>query len=268
MELLRTPKSAFESPGWTSKSAQLLTSENLNALFEGRIPAIILPSFISAGDCNEIVSNLKTLGMGTYSHVSHPVGRLGLAQMEYHMKNDKAGYFDRVKSANETYKDAIGCAQDPVEKLISYLKHVCSSDVTIANEMNYGPYFAGSFRNVMTLGHLHYDFAPFEAKGWDISAVEQQLSWNLYLNQPLGGNLHVYKRFYEPADEALRVKGDYFYDMSVVSGAERYTYSPRVGDVIIFNCRYFHEVKAVQGDRYSLSSFIGRLPTGDLILWS
>lgn len=253
---------------WPLEDASPLTCESLNALFDGQIPAVVLPNFISTADCEKIVENLREMGMGTYSHVNHAVGRLGLAQMEYHLKQDKKGYFDRVIAAIDTYKRAVARSEDPLEKLFNHLISRGIQNVSLAKEQDYGSYFAGSFRNVMTVGHLHYDFAPFEAKGWDIAGIEKQVSWNLYLNQPTGGDLHVYKRFYNPDDESLRVSGEYYYDRSLISGADQYRYSPRVGDIVMFNCRYFHEVKPVNGDRYSLSSFIGKKQNGDLIFWS
>jgi len=106
------------------------------------------------------------------------------------------------------------------------------------------------------------------AKGWKIEEVEKQLSWNLYLNQPVGGDLKVYSRFYELKDEAKRVKGEYYYDYSLVKDAQVFSYTPRVGEIVVFNSRNFHEVLPVSGDRFSLSSFIGKFPNGDLGLWS
>ncbi len=264
MEALKqVPKSQ-----WSSCKAELLSENNLVSLFDGVIPAIILPGFISPKDCTVIIENLRQTEMGTYSHVSHAVGRLGLAQMEYHLKGDMKGYFDRVAETKNIYLKVVGGAEDPVQKLMSYLAHATSKQVSIASEQSFGSYFAGTFRNVMTVGHLHYDFAPFEAKGWDISKIEKQLSWNLYLNQPSGGDLNVYNRFYQPADEKLRVPDQYYYDSKIVSGAQKFTYTPSVGDVVIFNSRNIHEVKPVDGERYSLSSFVGKKPSGDLILWS
>ena len=256
------------SDKWTTDRAQLLDERSLKALFAGDIPAIILPGFIAQSSCGVIVENLQRIGMGNYSHVNHAVGRLGLAQMEYHLKCDKAGYFSRVSDAANVYNSAIEFAENPLQKLIQFLGHAQSGGVEIAQDDEFGTYFAGSFRNVMTVGHLHYDFAPFEALGWSVDAIASQLSWNLYLSQPTGGDLHVYNRMYQPSDEALRVSGEYYYEQQIVAGVDQFTYSPRVGDIVIFNCRNFHEVKPVNGDRYSLSSFIGKTKSNDLVLWS
>jgi len=253
---------------WNSTTALNLNTQTLTQLFEGQIPAIIIRSFLSSQSCDTITSNLKHLGMETYSHVCHPVGRLGLAQMEFHLKNQKSEYFNKTSEAREIYRQAIAGADDPMKKLIGYLQHSNSKSVELASESPDLPYFAGTFRNVMTVGHMHFDFAPFEATGWAISKIINQLSWNLYLNQPEGGDLRVYERFYLPSDESKRVPDGYWYEKEIVREYRSYTYSPKVGDLVMFNSRNFHEVEPVTGDRFSLSSFIGKTDEGKLLLWS
>lgn len=262
-------KSSLQNPkGWHQQMALPMSSENLVRLFNNEIPAIALPNFLSKSACETISTNLESLGMGTYSHVSHPVGRLGLAQMEFHLKNNKQGYFSSRDDAKSMFGKTIAGAENPIEKLIGILSHNCSGKVGVATEPNFGEYFAGTYRNVMTQGHLHFDFAPFEAKGWGIENIISQLSWNLYLNAPSGGNLHVFDRQYSPPDEALRVSGDYYYEQKIINNCSQYIYSPNPGDIIVFNSRNFHEVRPVNGNRYTLSSFIGKTPNGDLLLWS
>lgn len=268
LDTARNRKLNLSKKPWLSAAAFPLTERNLNLLFEGAIPAILLKQFVSAKTCSIIVENLRRLGMGTYSHVSHAVGRMGLAQMEYHLKGSKAGYFEKVPDARAKYQQAIANALDPVRELVNVLDHVTEHEVKTACETGFGEMFAGTFRNVMTVGHKHFDYAPFEAQGWDISKIESQLSWNLYLNQPQGGDLVAYNRPYHPADEQLRVEGQYYYDNSIVSGAEAFRYTPRIGDVVIFNSRNIHEVEPVLGDRFSLSSFIGREKNKNLVFWS
>lgn len=254
--------------GWRHQSVAPCTENNLASLFDDSIPAIILPGVLTKTECSAIVGNLKKMGMANYSHVNHAVGRMGLAQMEYHLKNDKPGYFQRIPEAQIAYQSAIAGSRDPICLLLSFLRHATTSEVAVAQEAGFGEMFAGTFRNVMTVGHKHFDFAPFEAKGWDISKIQSQLSWNLYLDQPVGGDLVVHERQYSPEDEALRVPGQYFYDDSITSGRNQFRYTPKIGDIVIFNSRNIHEVKPVTGDRFSLSSFIGRLHDGSLILWS
>ncbi len=123
METVLRTKSHAAGGKWQTPRAQLLQERSLAALFADEIPAIILPKFILPSDCETIVANLRRLGMGTYSHVNHAVGRLGLAQMEYHINGDKAGYFARVSEAQNTYMQAIGTAKDPTRKLIDFLSH-------------------------------------------------------------------------------------------------------------------------------------------------
>ena len=63
----------------------------------------------------------------------------------------------------------------------------------------------------------------------------------------------------------------YGLDGSHVAGAESVTYAPVTGDVVFFNTRNPHSVSAgVAGarDRLQIGSFVGRLPKGDMVLWS
>ena len=57
-----------------------------------------------------------------------------------------------------------------------------------------------------------------------------------------------------------------------VEGAESFTFQPRIGEVVIINTRYPHDIivenAAPDETRAQISSFIGRLPSDDLILWS
>ena len=265
----RLVKFANKTEGqWHTRRYYPLTAENLINLFAGEIPAIRLPRFIGPRDCSQIVENLKTLGMGTYAHVNHPVGRFGLAQMEFHLTGSKEGYFQRVQEAQMNYDKAISGAVDPVALLLSTLRHTIDQEVGIATEPGHGQMFAGTFRNVMTAGYKHFDFAPIESEGWEIAKIENQVSWNLYLNQPVGGDLIVHNHRYELKDETLRVEGQYFYADELVAGSDAFQYTPVVGDVVLFNSRYIHEVKPVTGDRFSLSSFIGQISDESLILWS
>src|SRR5688572_23179276 len=109
---------------WEKNTALPLTKETLFALFEGTIPAIVIPSALSTTDCEKIVQNLKSLGMGTYSHVNHAVGRLGLCQMEYHLKNKKEEYFKKVEETVRIYKQAVNGAIDPIEKLFQLFQDI------------------------------------------------------------------------------------------------------------------------------------------------
>lgn len=255
--------------GWQTLGSQPLSEDSLRALLLGSIPAVIIPSFLSLKNCEIIVSNLMEIGMGDYAHVNHSVGRLGLAQMEFHLKGIKRHYFEKVIEAESIFTKTIqGSSENPIQKLIDVLAHNRPSSVAVAQEHDFGRYFAGTYRNVKTVGHLHFDYAPFEAKGWAIDQIQNQLSWNLYLNNPSGGDLHVYNRPYCPHDEALRVAGQYYYDQSIVRDVPRYKYTPQTGDIVIFNSRNFHEVEPVQGNRFTLSSFIGETKSGELILWS
>jgi hypothetical protein len=255
---------------WSTLEARPLSRESFSDLLDARIPAIVLPRFIDGSECLRLISNLQASGMSNYSHVNHPVERLGMALMEYHLKGSPAEYFARVSSARETYLQAVaGISEDPISRLARGIGESSGRPVEIAREVATGrPYHAGTFRNVKSRGNLHFDFAPLESPGWEIGKALHQLTWNLYLNRPVGGTLRVYAREYQPSDERLRVPGQYFYNHQVVSKAGFFEYSPVPGEVVLFNSRNFHEIDPVEGNRYTLSSFISEMPDGRLLLWS
>jgi hypothetical protein len=257
------------SDRWVLRTSGTAQIQEFRSLLNGDVPALVFPSFVESLRCAEIITNLVECGMGSLGHISHHVGRLGLTQMEHYLKGRKSEYFNAVNEASLGYGRIVGIVGvDPLKAVMSLLATLSGVPCSIANEPGFGPYFAGSFRNVTTLGHLHFDYAPLETRGWAISEVSRQLTWNLYLNAPSGGALVVYDKQYSPADESTRKNGDYWYLSETVSGARRVTYQPAVGDLVIFNSRNFHEVLPVSGDRYSLSSFAGQMPGGDWALWS
>ncbi len=61
-------------------------------------------------------------------------------------------------------------------------------------------------------------------------------------------------------------------DRGWIEDAQSFTFRPAIGEVVIINTRYPHEViidGLADGEwRVQISSFIGRLPNDELILWS
>lgn len=116
---------------------------------------------------------------------------------------------------------------------------------------------------------LHMDFAKYDGPDWSIGEVAHQLSWNLYIRgQSKGGECVVHNRPWKPEYEAMKVDGSYHYNRAVVEGAEAKSNPFVEGDLVLFNSRNFHEVGDSQANRITMSSFIGRFPNQDVVLWS
>jgi hypothetical protein len=209
--------------------------------------------------------------MRGYEHVVAPVAKLGLVQMEAYLKGDKARYFGGVIAANAATSCVFeGVCGNPLYSLIRIFSELTGRPAAIADEGNaFGPYFAGTFRRITGPGHIHFDFGAAETRDWLISNVTAQLSWNLYLSShEVGGELIVYETQWHPDLAHHQVLGEYFFEPAAVAGGRQLVYSPCRGDVVVFNSRNFHEIKAPEAPRYTQSSFIGALPDGTLAFWS
>ena len=158
-------------------------------------------------------------------------------------------------------------------RVIERLRHCWSGSVDIAVEEGYGRYFAGIIRDSSHGIDLHAHYAPYYARGYLISKINAEISWNLYVEQPAqGGQTTVYNSPWAPVVHGDEIAENHPLDPMLVAGAESYTFEPTAGDVVVFNNRNPHQV--AKGDdpdgknRLHIASFIGRLPKDELILWS
>ncbi len=245
-----------------------LTSENLKSLFRNEIASIRIPNFASTEECESFANQVQSFGFDFYENVFPPIGRIGITQFEHSNKN-KLEYFKAAKNANETYRKISSLSFSPLCRLAEILRETISTEVNIAYENDvYGSYFAGLVRQI-NQALLHLDFAPLDAPGWEIEKISSQLAWNLYVKAPnSGGVCRVYNRQWQAEDELQKIPGSYKYSHNLVKDTEFKDNTPIVGDLVIFNSRNFHEVLPAQGERITVSSFIGKMPEGNLVFWS
>lgn len=253
---------------WSTLKDCELTPENLEALLKNEIPSIRISKFASADECEKILQGIENIGFDFYENVQPPIGRIGITQFEY-SNFGKPGYFNAVKKAYNTYQQVTQLSFDPLERLAKILSNNFSEEVKVAYENElYGNYFAGLIRHI-NVALLHIDFAQLDAPDWEIGNIISQLAWNLYVKAPnQGGVCKVYNRQWQPEDEKFKISGSYGYNHSLVAKSEVKENMPVVGDLVIFNSRNFHEVLPGVGERITISSFIGKMPEGDLIFWS
>jgi len=144
-------------------------------------------------------------------------------------------------------------------------------------ESDYCDYYVGLFRffDPGAFAYIHFDYAPYDWKGWAIEEINQQISFNLYLKLPkTGGELVVYNKQWEKEKyNKYRLPdsiASYGYNEDLVKDVEYLEYAPRKGDLLFFNSRNFHEVKKGDDFRLSMSSFIGRKDDDkkELYMWN
>jgi len=286
---------------WENTDFAPLTPENLQALFDNKIPAIRIPDFFSSEECDALLKSLEANSFlrvtesvkkgevsiilpdeskaGNMRYTGH-VTRIGISQSEYPW-SEQAKYFSQVAEKQAVFNEAAKLGIDPIKRLIDLVQKNSKGKVSIAEQPadskvaddKAKSFFCGIVRQVNGGTYPHFDWAPFHAgEPWAISRVNSQLSWNLFLTQPLGGNTVVYDQQWVPALEELR-KGDLSapYPKDLLSTCKSIVSKPMHRAVVIFNSRNFHEVLATDtgsGKRITVSSFVGRTTNGDVLFWS
>ncbi len=252
---------------WKSDRAGELSADNVERLFRNEIPAIRVPGFASAAECATLAFAAEQHGFTPYKNANPPIGHIGAARFEF-QPDEKAGFRAATAAAAQSLTSIYAVAFDPFARLIEMLRHHAVGPIEVAHEEDVGNYAVGVFRRFENGSPVHIDFVPWEARGWKISEVTGQLTWNVYLTSPKEGATHIYDRAWEPADERLRLPGNYGYEDEVVKGARSYQVKPVSGELVMFNTRNFHQVLPAPSVRMSFGTFLGRLPSGKLWFWS
>ncbi len=254
---------------WQQIQDAALTEENLAGLFDNKIPTIRIHNFATQAECQAFSMAAHTANFTYHKSVDPPIGRVGIAQFGYIDKTKKA-YFAAVEREYQIQREIMDKSFDPLARLIRILRDTVSAQVNIAQDSNFGPFFAGLIRLIHKNASLHLDFTEIDAPEWGVADVNAQLAWNLFLSVPeMGGECIVYNRLWHPEDEAHKVTGsELYYTPKLVQKCRTKEIKPVVGDVILFNSRNFHEVKDSYGERMTFTSFIGRKPDGNIVIWS
>ncbi len=258
---------------WKQTEAGQLSRDNLTRLLSNDLACIRVPGFISDQDVASTLDALTAAKFDYYKDVVPPIGRIGITQFEHGA--DAEGYFAAADRSN-TYRRALfRDTVDPVDQVRSALSDAWGDSVDLAEGSDGHPYFAGLVR-YMSEALLHCDWAPLDAPGWTIGQIVEQLTWNVYYRVPeIGGEAVVYNRPWTEIVEAHKIPGSYGYDPHLVEDVERVVLKPSAGELVLFNPRNLHEVwrssdpsDEIPQPRVSVSSFIGHLPSGQLVLWS
>ncbi|HSW20909.1 MAG TPA: hypothetical protein VLJ86_27050 [Ramlibacter sp.] len=263
---------AASAPTWTAQGEHELTTENLALLLDNRIPVIRIPGFASADECKSFTAAARAGNIKYYS-VATKIGYIGMAQYEYRWDRPKEDFFAAVPAADRDLQDVIArCSFDPMQRLLERLQAVWPHPVGIAREP-LGAYYAGIVRFASEGVDLHVDWAPVNSPQYEIGRIDGQLGWNFFAEElASGGTTTVHNAPWDPQIEAGEIPRSYGLDRSLVEGAPKAVYKPTAGDVVLFNTRNPHEISGgvpqPGGSRISIGSFVGRMPDGQLALWS
>jgi hypothetical protein len=256
--------------GWELATVEKLDEELLDALFDNDIAGIRVSDFLGRPALRAAVRGIEGHGMDYYADVEPPIGRIGITQFEHrHSEQRMAEYFAAAPDATARRRRIFADGVDPLEQVQASLRSMWPHQVRLAAEADGREYFAGLIRHI-SLGLLHCDWAPFDAPAWAIGTVSAQVSWNVYCQvSSEGGATLVYDRPWNEVAQRCAIEGSYGYTDDVVAGCRSVRLAPVAGDLIMFNSRNFHRIEhSSGGHRLSVSSFVGRQPDGDVVLWS
>jgi len=261
---------------WRSFDPEPLNPASLAALFANEIPAIRIPDFCTPAECaafERAIDVAVAQGAMSFYSFEPPLGFIGMSQFEYRHKPKRA-YFTDVTEAHRRQRIVLDRSFDAVGRMRELIEANYDGGDLLGEEPE-GRYFAGNIRDSSNGAALHADFAPYSAPGYLIGNVTEQISWNLFVSVPeVGGRTTVYNVYWqadvEPGKVAENKPGSFAWDK--VEGAQRYVYQPRPGEVVIFNSRNLHIFEGGKADsrrrRLQINAFVGKLPDGDLVMWS
>lgn len=250
---------------WKSFEAQSLSRQNLYRLLNNQIPLIRVPHFGTEAEVTEMASRFLQFADRTNSIKS--VTRLGISQYEQGTVGGKDNYFRQVNQAWENLTKVCETTFNPVTKMIDLLRQYFV-DVDLLVEEGYGKYFAGVAKLRSGKTPIHSDFPLLGATDWAIANMTAQLSWNFYLRLPhTGGELRIWDRLWQAADDRLLVKGTYYHDEKIIADIPYVEVKPILGEAIIFNSRNYHTVLTTS-NRIAVGSWVSLMPNGSLRLWS
>jgi len=254
---------------WNELNLTKLSIENIEDLFNNRVGAIRIKNFLTEEECLQIEKDIHTVGVDFYENVFPPIGKIGITQFE-HIGKSKIEYFDKTDLI-KVKTSKIKLHEIVLNKVISLFNfdNYKSAGLAIEKEIS-RKYFAGLIRFI-NIALLHRDFGKYDGIGWEIEKVEKQLAWNIFIKSASnGGEGQVFKRFWEPKDDELKIENSYGYDECLVDKCESLIYTPAVGDLVFFNSRNLHKVLQCEtnGERITMSSFIGKTKENEIVFWS
>ena len=260
------------SSHWTSGPLEHLDRGSLESLLDNRIPAIRLHGFASAPECRAFCAATRA-GALRYYNVQPPVGYIGMAQYEYRWDRPKADYFADVAAANAAQRAVFAASFDAVARVADALTAAWGAAAGVAHEPGLGPYFAGIIRVADGGIRMHADYAPYNSPEYDIARIDAQIGWNIYFEVPEeGGDTLVLNAPWSPTMHGKVPPRSYDIAPEADAEVERFAFHPKAGELILFNVRNPHEVRAGRSAdgraRISIGAFVGRLPEGTLVMWS
>ncbi|MCU5772337.1 hypothetical protein N5923_01660 [Erwiniaceae bacterium BAC15a-03b] len=233
----------------------------LDDIVTARIPLLVLRGFLTADVANTVVKDLTQCRDKTRypSPPNDALTTLGPYLAQY--TATPGNYFTELRDLQPSLPASLMTLKESVYQWVK--KALKLETLQTAQEPELGTYSGAivRFHADGVANPLHNDLIVRDAaeSGLAVTNILHQLSCVVCLQAcDSGGVLRVYKKKWQQEDEQFKTPGELGYQSAVVDDCETCEFSPRKGDVYIFNPAYYHEIDRVSGDtRITMGFFFG-----------
>ena len=233
-----------------------ICNKDIKKIINGENSSIVIKKFYEKENCEKIIKKICNTNI---KNDSKKFNHIGPFLMNYTTRKEK--YFQNAKKANIVFKKIFSNVENPVDKIkLTMSKSFPNYKIskTKENKLDYAS--CNIRRHVKGKSvPLHKDNVRYEGIEYNISKIKNQLSCILHLQQTeKGGNLLIYKKQWEKKLEKFR-EIEFGYKDTLKNDIKVDTIKAKVGDLVILNPNYLHEVTKIQGssDRITLGIFFG-----------
>ncbi|UTY62106.1 MAG: 2OG-Fe(II) oxygenase [Marine Group I thaumarchaeote] len=233
-----------------------IRNEDIKKIIDGKNSSIVIKNFLKKEDCQKIIEKISTMSI---ERDSKKFNHIGPFLMNYITKKEE--YFDSAEKANEIFEKIFLNIEDPINKIKTTISKFFPNyeiSETKENHRNYASCTIRRHTNGKSIP-LHKDNVSYEGVEYQVSKINKQLSCVLHLQETeKGGNLSIYNKQWEKKLEKYR-EVEFGYNPIVKRNTTVDTIKPELGDLVIINPNYLHEVNKIQGnsDRVTLGIFFG-----------
>ena len=243
---------------WNSivSTSNKIQNKDIKKIINGQNSSIIIKNFYEKEKCKKVIKKISNKNI---KNDSEKFNHIGPFLMNYTTRKEE--YFQNAEKANTMFNKIFSNIENPVNKIkLIILKSFPNYNIfeTKENKQDYA--LCTIRRHVKGKSvPLHKDNVKYEGVEYNVSKINNQFSCILHLQETeRGGNLLIYKKRWEKKLEKFR-EIEFGYNDSLKKNVEVDTIESQVGDLVILNPNYLHEVSKIQGnsDRVTLGMFFG-----------
>ena len=233
-----------------------IKNKDIKKIINGQNSSIIIRNFYEEEKCKKIIKRITNTNI---ENDSKKFNHIGPFLMNYTTRKEE--YFQNAKKANAIFNKIFLNIENPVNKIKLIISKSFPNYNICETKENEQKYASCTIRRHEKgkLVSLHKDNVKYEGVEYNVSKINNQFSCILHLQETeRGGNLSMYNKQWEKKLEKFR-EIEFGYNDIVKKNIEANTIKTKVGDLVIFNSNYLHEVSKIQGnsDRITLGMFFG-----------